>query len=285
MPRKKAETGTVTGAKLKTSARGKKGGITGSKHFDKPEVETPSSPVETTKNAVGKAAKAASKGVKAAASTVGAARDITQTVSNGARQVRKSMNGSSDLVTADARTTLDKAEKLATGYGLELIDVEKSMGGDPYEVDENLPEMTAKEANARKLKIQRQNNALDVRLERTKQKRKIATVATEEIRLVGDLVDYSTAGIETATKVVKNQIADTRYQTEQSRLEETEELLEQQVIRTQGTIALTQGVRDEWNLKLEKQERNNEKIRLEIENTEAKNDRKREEIESFIFDD
>lgn len=283
MPR--AKKGAVTGDNLTQSKRGKKGGLTGSKHFDKPEVETPSSPVETTKNAVGKAAKAASQGVKAAANTLGAARDVAQTVSNGARQVRRATNGGSDLVTADAKETLGKAEKLATGYGLELINLENSMGGDPYAVDDSLPEMTAKEANARKLKIQRQNNALDVRLERTKQKRKIATVATEEVRLVGDLVDYSTAGIETATKVVKNQIADTRYQTEQSRLEENEELLEQQVIRTQGTIALTQGVRDEWNLKLEKQERNNEKIRLEIENTEAKNERKREEIESFIFDD
>ncbi|NJM20823.1 MAG: hypothetical protein HC836_34385 [Richelia sp. RM2_1_2] len=283
MPR--AKKGTVTGDNLTQSKRGRKGGLTGSKHFDKPEVETPTSPVETTRNTVGKVASAVGKGVKAAANTVGAARDIAQTVSNGARQVRRSTNGGSDLVTADIKETLSKADDLASEYGLESTDLKSAMRTDSYGVDESIPEMTAKEANVLKLRIQRQNNALDVRLERTKQKRKIATVATEEIRLVGDLVDYSTAGIETATKVVKNQIADTKYQTEQSKLEETEELLEQQIIRTQGTIALTQGVRDEWNLKLEKQERNNEQIRLEIAGADAKNNRKREEIESFIFDD
>lgn len=283
MPR--AKKGTVTGDNLTSSKRGTKGGLTGSKHFDKPEIETPTNPVETTKNTVGKTAKAASKGVKAVANTLGAARDVAQTVTNGARQVKRAANGGSELVTSESKDTLDIAKKTASSYGLELLDIEKSMSGDPYEVDDSIPEMSAKDANAVKLQIQRQNNALDVRIERTKQKRKIVSAATEEIRLVGDLVDYSTAGIETATKVVKNQIADTNYQIEQSRLEETEELLEQQIIRTQGTIALTQGIRDEWNLKLEKQERNNEKIKLEIENTEAKNNRKREEIESLIFDD
>ncbi len=75
MPRTKK--GTVTGDNLTSSKRGMKGGLTGSKHFDKPE-ETDSN---TTKNAVGKTAKVVSKGVGAVANTVGAARDIAQTVS------------------------------------------------------------------------------------------------------------------------------------------------------------------------------------------------------------
>ena len=125
MPR--AKKGTVTGDNLTQSKRGKKGGLTGSKHFDKPEVETPESPVETTKNAVGKAASAVGNGVKAAANTVGAARDIAQTVSNGARQVRRATNGGSDLVTADIKETLSKADNLASEYGLESTDLKSAM--------------------------------------------------------------------------------------------------------------------------------------------------------------
>ena len=124
---------------------------------------------------------------------------------------------------------------------------------------------------------------LEVRHERTKQKRKIATLATEETRLKGDLVDYATAGVEVATKVVKNQIAVTKFNTEQSKLEETEELLEQQTVRTQGVISLTEGIREEWVLRVEKQERNNEKLRLEIAGADADIDRTREEIESKMF--
>ncbi|MEM7552875.1 MAG: hypothetical protein AAF378_02040 [Cyanobacteria bacterium P01_A01_bin.84] len=273
MPRTKK--GTVTGDNLTSSKRGKKGGLTGSKHFDKPEETS------TTKNTVGKTAKAISKGVGAVANTVGAARDIAQTVGNGAKQVRRSFSGGSDLVTGEASEALTQADNLAKNYGLERIEL--NLGNNPYAVDESLPEMTAKEANALKLTIQRQNNALTVRHEKRKQDRLKVAIRKEETQLVGDLIDLNTTEVDTATKVVKNQIAVTKFHTEQSRLEETEELLEQQVIRTQGTINLTQGVRDEWNLRLEKQQRNNEKLRLDIEGLDADIDRTREEIEARMF--
>ncbi|MEO1432637.1 MAG: hypothetical protein AAFV71_26900 [Cyanobacteria bacterium J06633_8] len=275
MPRGKK--GTVTGDNLTQSKRGKKGGLTGSKHFDKPD-ETSTS---TTKNAVGKAAKAISNGVGTVANTVGAARDIAQTVGNGARQVRRSFSGGSDLVTGETSEALTQADNVAKSYGLERIEL--NLGSDPYAIDTSLPELTAKEANALKLTMQRQNNALTVRHEKRKQDRLKVAIRKEETQLVGDLIDLNTTEVDTATKVVKNQISVTKFHTEQSRLEETEELLEQQTIRTQGTINLTQGVRDEWNLKLEKQQRNNEKLRLDIEGLDADIDRTREEIEARMF--
>ncbi|MEL6166496.1 MAG: hypothetical protein AAFR37_23050, partial [Cyanobacteria bacterium J06628_3] len=254
MPRAKKETkGTLTGSELSSKTRGrkKKAETTESKHFDKPK-----SILENAGDIAGKVSNA----VNTAANTVGAVRDGVQSIQNGARQLRRSVTGGSDLVTGDTNHALTKADDLAANYGLKTeIDLHSALSGDPYAVDDSIPEMTAKEANALKLRIQRQNNALEVRHERTKQKRKIVAIGTEETRLKGDLVDYATAGIETATKVVKNQIADTKFQTEQSKLEETEELLEQQDIRTQGTIRLTEGVRDEWDLRFEKQQRNNEK--------------------------
>lgn len=277
MPRAKKETkGTLTGSELSSKTRGrkKKAQTTESKHFDKPQ-----SILENAGDIAGKVGNA----VNTAANTVGAVRDGVQSIQNGARQLRRSVSGGSDLVTGDTNHALTKANDLASEYGLESTDLKSAMRTDCYAVDESIPEMTAKEANALKLRIQRQNNALEVRHERTKQKRKIVAISTEETRLKGDLVDYATAGIETATKVVKNQIADTKFQTEQSKLEETEELLEQQDIRTQGTIRLTEGVRDEWDLRFEKQQRNNEKLRLEIAGADAEIDRKKEEIEANLF--
>lgn len=286
-----------------------KGGLTGSKHFKKPKVEFV--PTEGATN-TGLSEEAKAKLDTARASTEGtsvserlkakfdATRETAQSVANGvstvaegvkvvatgAKAVRRAFTGGSPLVTEGASEVLGKAKEIASGYGLELMDVKGHMSSDPYEVNESLGEgYTAKEANEKKLKIQRLNNKLDVRLENIKQKRKIVKIATEEVKLVGDLVDYATAGIETATKVVNNQIADTNYQVTQSKLEETEELLVHQQIRTQGTLNLTDGVRTEWDLKFQKKEADNKRLELEIEGALKQNERKLEELEAMLLSD
>lgn len=288
-----------------------KGGLTGSKHFKKPEVEFVPTEVATN-TSTGLSSEAKTKLDAARASTEGttvserlkakfdSAREAAQSVANsvstvaegvkvvatGAKAVRRAFAGGSPLVTEGASEVLDQAKKIASGYGLELVDVKGHMSSDPYEVDESLGEgYSTKEANEKKLKIQRQNNKLEVRFERIKQKRQVVRVATEEIKLAGDLVDYATAGIETATKVVKNQIADTDYQTVQSKLEETEELLVQQQIRTQGTINLTDGIRTEWDLRFQKKEAENKRLELEIEGALKQNERKFQELEAMLLSD
>ena len=285
-----------------------KGGLTGSKHFDKPEVEYPNAVVtnlsdETKAKIEAARAKTEAEGTSVAerlkakfdaargtaqnvANGVGTVANGVKVVANGAKAVRRAFTGGSPLVTEGASEVLDKAKEIASGYGVDLIDIKGHMSSDPYEVDDSLGEgYTAKEANEKKLKIQRQNNKLDVRLERIKQKRKIVSIATEEYRLVGDLVDFATTGIEVATKVVNNQIADTNYQTKQSKLEESEELLIQQQIRTQGTINLTEGVRTEWDLKFKKKEADNKRLELEVEGALRQNERKLEEIEALLLAD
>jgi hypothetical protein len=154
----------------------------------------------------------------------------------------------------------------------------------PYKADANIPEMKAVDANREKLKIQRQNNALEVRHEKIKQGRKVVAIATEQRKFIGDFVDFSTAGIETATKVVKNQVADTKYQIEQSKLEMTEEQLIQQQIATQGTLNLTSGIEEEWSLKFQSQQAKNDRLKLEIEGSIADNERKREELEAKLLE-
>ncbi|MEM7557465.1 MAG: hypothetical protein AAF378_25960, partial [Cyanobacteria bacterium P01_A01_bin.84] len=80
------------------------------------------------------------------------------------------------------------------------------------------------------------------------------------------------------------QIADTKFKVAQSKLEENEELLEQQIIRTQGVISLTEPIRQEWDLRLHKQYANNEALMIQIEQADNKNARDREKIESFLLE-
>lgn len=178
---------------------------------------------------------------------------------------------------------LSKANSIASQYGLQEIDLSSLLGSDPYTADGNIPQMSASDANQQKLILQRQSNSIEVRHEKLRLGRKVVKMATEQIGLIGDLVDHSTASIDTATKVIKNEIAEIKFLTEDSKLAQTQEFLVQQQIATDGTIALTTGIREEWNLKLEKQFTRNSGLRIEVEGSIQENERKRQELESKLL--
>ncbi len=277
----RTKTGTVTGADL-NGGRGKKRPVTRSKHFDTHEIKAPTSPLETASEIASKVGQAA-QNIASKVETVG---NGVKAVANGAKTVRRAFEGGSPLVTNEHTQVLGQAKEIASSYGVQLTDIQGHMSASNDDVDDSLGEgISAKEANERKLKIQRQNNKLDVRLDRIRQKRKIATLHKEELNLVGDLVEVATTGVQVASKMVNHQIAVTDFKTNQSKLEEHEELLIQQGIRTQGTINLTEGIRTEYDLKFQKQERSNERLQLEIEGAEKSNEQKRLEIEAFLLAD
>lgn len=272
MPVRKRENGSLTGSKRYAAEKGKtveeQGQENHAKALDKVKARF-QKPADAV-NAVASGVRNVAQGVK--------------TVERAARTVRQAVNGGSAAVTDDAKQSLSKASLIASEYGINEIEISDLLGSDPYSADANIPEMKAADANREKLKIQRQNNALEVRLEKIKQGRKVVAVATEQRRLIGDFVDFSTVGIETATKVVKNEIANTKYQTEQSKLEQTEELLYQQRVATQGTMNLTHGIEDEWDLKFQLQATRNDRLRLDIEGSHRDNDIKREELEARLIE-
>ena len=206
-----------------------------------------------------------------------------QSISNATKQVRHAFKGGSKLVSSDSLEATQQAQELASNYGLQIDNIAEKIGGSNFEIDESIPEMDAKEANRLTLIIERQNNALEVADKRIQQKRKQVRNHKGEWELVGDLVDLDTTKINVGTKVVKHEIAATKFSIEQSKLEETEEYLEQQVIKTQGVISLTNGIRTEWDLRLEKQQRQLEKLQIEIEQVDNENLRQREKLESFLF--
>ncbi|MGI8501124.1 MAG: hypothetical protein ACR2LR_08280 [Hassallia sp.] len=272
MPVKKKEHGSLTGSKRYAAEKGKtveeQGQENHAKAMDKVKARF-TKPADAV-NAVADGVRSVANGVK--------------TVERAARTVRQAVNGGSSVVTDNHKQSLSKASEIASEYGIAEIEISDLLGNDPYSADANIPEMKAVDANREKLKIQRQNNALEVRLEKIKQGRKVVSVATEQRRLIGDFVDFSTVGIETATRVVKNEIADVKYQTEQSKLEQTEELFYQQRVATQGTMNLSHGIEDEWALKFQLQGTKNDRIRLDIEGSHRDNDIKREEMEARLVE-
>lgn len=283
MPAKK---GTVTGASLEKTPRKRKGGITGSKHFDTPtpEQQADTNARERLKERFSDTVQSVSQTAKTVADTVGVVRDGVQQVANGVKQVQKAFTGSSPAITNEPNAVLEQAKQVGEAYGVKLIDLATEMAGDAYTPSATLPQMDAKEANRTQFIVQKQNNALDVRLAIVKQRRKIATVHKEELSLIGDLADVRAAGFDAAKKFVRSEISRVDLGTEQSKLEEHEELQEQQIIKTQGVISLTEGIRTEWALKLEKQTRGNERLQIEIQGAVNDNQRRREELEAFMFD-
>ncbi|MBW4607405.1 MAG: hypothetical protein KME22_09300 [Hassallia sp. WJT32-NPBG1] len=266
---KKRENGSLTGSKRYAAEKGKS--------VEEQTQDNHAKAMHNVKEKFQKPLESVTDGIKAVSQGIQGVERATITIKN-------AVSGGSSTVTDTHTASLAKASGMATQYGVAEIDVTDLLGKDPYQADGNIPEMTAADANRQKLKIQRQNNALEVRHEKIKQGRKVFAIASEQRRLIGDVVDFATAGIETATKVVKNQIADTRYQTEQSKLEQTEELLYQQRVATQGTLNLTHGIEQEWDLKFQNQQAKNDRLKLEIEGSQRENEMKRLEIEARLFD-
>ncbi|MEM7726055.1 MAG: hypothetical protein AAF208_06735 [Cyanobacteria bacterium P01_A01_bin.45] len=274
MTKAKDNLGGLTGSERVKAKAKKRGRPKKSETPDKSGLENLQQTAKTITDTVG--------GIVDGVQTVG---NTVHSVTQAGKQVRRAFGGGSGLVSSDSKQAIGQAEDLAASYGLQLDDLSQTLGGSNYEIDDSIPEMDAKTANQLTLKIERQNNALDVANKRITQKRKQVKNHKAQWDLVGDLVDLDTTKINVGTKVVNHEIAGTKFQIQQSKLEETEELLEQQVIRTQGVISLTDGVRKEWDLRFDKQQRQLEKIQIEIEQVDNENIRQREKLESFLFEE
>jgi ABC-type sugar transport system ATPase subunit len=274
--------GTVTGSKLKQSNRGKKGGITGSKHFDAP-VTAKEEIERTTQENDRIAREGLLEHFQNAATNIG---DTVQSISKTGKTIQRAFGQGSSLVTDDSAKALNIATEIASQRGIELTDIDARMRVSNDDIDTSLGEgISAKELNQKKLTIQKQNNLLDLRRERLKQKREIVSLYREELGLVGDLVDVGTLEVKVGEKVVNHQIAVTEFETVQSKLEQKEELLIQQQISTQGSIDLTEGIREDWRLKHQLLLRHNEESQLKIEGMIRKNSMTRLELESLLFDE
>ncbi|MFL9823173.1 hypothetical protein AB0756_39715 [Tolypothrix campylonemoides VB511288_2] len=271
--------GTVTGASLEKSNRGKKGGLTGSRRVTGEKVEvTPEIPetlavlptsdpeVATADfNARANLAEKLQQAGQVVAPVVGAVGQVVGTVVTKVNtSVQSALNHNPSSLTDG---TVDTAGILA------LADAN---------IDSSIPELESGEAIKRNIIIARQRNYVGVAINNTKLKQDLATLDLEQQKLIGLLIDGKTAGITNEKKAVQYQRAVVGRDTELSKLELDSELLTQQRIRTEGTQNQTELIREQEELKVEMLREQVEKQKYEIQNVQYEKEKiKQEAVAKF----
>lgn len=191
--------------------------------------------------------------------------------------------GGSGSSSTSSLSNLASASAVQHGIIIPKFDVNSMVGGDLYSPASGIPETGILEATKTRGILARQSNSLDIAADKVALTRKAVKVATDIRHLEGDSVDYDTAGVQTATKVVRNKEARTDYAIADSKLEMKNEQLVHQQIATEGTKALTPLIREEWNLKVLAHQSSNDLLKLDIEKGKAEITRKENELELKIM--
>lgn len=259
MPAKK---GTVTGASLEKSNRGKKGGLTGSKRVtgetSTPIAETAAETVldptpETT-------AQPTPASVIEKLQEIG--NSTAATIEKGSQAVQAVQGFASRISTAVQSTDNDRNPSAITDGKVNTSEILARASAD---IDESVPQLDSAEATRRNIVIARQRNFVGVAINNTKLKQDLATLDNEQKRLVGMLVDGRTLDVNNETKAVQFHRATTKRDTELSALEQDRELLVHQQIKTEGTQAQTPLVQQLEQLKVAKMREEIEKQGHEIQ--------------------
>ncbi len=271
MALKKEKTGTVTGAPLKQSTRGKKGALTGSARVTgkKPITETvpEASTAEPTPPSVIEKLQQLQQGGKTTGHIVNNVASTTQAVGHFASKVAGTIQG----------TEADRNPASITDGSLDSSAI---MSRASAEIDEAIPRMESAEAIQKNIIIAQQRNFVGVALANTKLKQDVATLDIEQKRLLGLLIDGKTQQVNNEKKAVTFHRAVVGRDTEISRLEQDRELLTQQLLRTEGTQQQTQYIKEEEQLKVEKLRESVGKQRLEIEGIQYEKEKMKRENEA-----
>lgn len=275
MPTKK--TGTVTGASLEKSNRGKKGGLTGSKRVTgetstpiadtaaetvlEPPVEstaqpTPPSVVEKLQEIANGTASAIEKGAQAVSTVQRYTSKITQAVQG---------------------TDQDRNPSALTDGKVNTSEILARASAD---IDESIPQIDSGTATQRNIVIARQRNFVGVAINNTRLKQDLATLDNEQKKLIGMLIDGKTLDVNNEKKAVGYHRAVVSRDTELSKLEQDRELLTQQQIRTEGTQNQTELIREQEVLKVAKMREEIEKQGYEIQSVQYEKERIKQETEA-----
>lgn len=280
--------------RAKVMPRKPSGSLTGSKKFKKSQ-----SVAEVTAAAINNAAQATisagNHAVKATSAAANSLNNAAQSITNGINAVGNTVNTTrnainnvtgaiNNLTGNNGLSSYLSPDSVAHGVPIQQFDLAGAMGTNLFSSESNVPEMGIVDATKHRAKIARQSNALDVGIAKTQRDRKAVKLASELRLLQGDSIDYHTIGINNSTKAVKNQIADRDYHIESSRLEEKDELLTQQRIKTTGTQALTPLIAEQWQMKIRQQETANQSLAVDIEKGLADIDSKRIELEARLIE-
>lgn len=273
MPLKK-DTGTVTGASLKQSTRGKKGGITGSTRVTGTLKSTTETPVETVpETATESTAEPTPTSVKEKLQEIA---HTTGHIVNGIATTSQAVGHFASKVAGTIQgTEVDRNPANITDGSLDSTAI---MSRASAEIDEAIPRMESAEAIQKGIVIAQQRNFVGVAIANTKLRQDVATLDIEQKRLLGLLIDGKTAQVDNEKKAVSFHRAVVSRDTEISHLENDRELLTQTRIITEGTQQQTEHIREQEQLKIIKLRESNEKFKLEIESTQYEKEKLKQEV-------
>jgi hypothetical protein len=281
MPLKKTKTGTITGANLEKSNRGKKGGLTGSKRVTGETTETTFVPAtthvtETTSDTVANTPQI---------DHIKGDETPEQAEARRNRLAEKLQQGSQAVIGAIVSTASTAVQATQNGSvgNTASVDFAGICATGSAEVPRYVEGISNAEAVKRRLEIQRQRNTVAVMTDNKKLEQDIVQLGIEHRKVEGKVIEYHTEGVHNQRKGITFHRAEVARDTEASKLTQDKELLSQQNIATQGTQALTAGVQKEWQQKLEHQQVKSEHLKLEIESAKYENEYKRQELEAKLL--
>lgn len=267
--------GTLTGANLDNPNRGKKGGLTGSKRVTGETVIE-----ESTSLLPGSDPEVATADANARANLAEKFQQTGQAIQQGVQVIGAVVNTASSAVQAVQRGIVSSPSPSTLTDG--IVNTTGILAKATAEIDDSVPELDSAEATRRNIVIARQRNYLDVAINNTRLKQNLAQLDIEQQKLIGLLIDSKTIGINNEKKAVQYQRAVIGRDTELSKLEQDNELLTQQRIRTTGTQNQTEHITEQERLKVEKLKVEVEKQKYEIENLNYEKERiKQEAVAKF----
>lgn len=270
------KTGTVTGASLEKSNRGRKGGLTGSKRVtgeSKPIAETPVETVLETPTE--------STTIPTPPSVIEKLQEIgngvTTAIEKGTNAVSTVQRYTSKIAQTVQGTDQDRNPSALTNGKVNTSEI---LAHASAEIDSSVPELDSATATQRNITIARQRNYVGVAINNTRLKQDLATLDLEQQRLIGLLIDGKTAHVNNEKKAVSYHRAVVGRDTEISKLEQDRELLTQQQIRTEGTQNQTELIREQEVLKVAKMREEIEKQGYEIQSVQYEKEKIKQETEA-----
>ena len=277
--------GTVTGASLKQSTRGKKGALTGSDRVTGTKTrKSAKSNTDTIAETIPETTFTESKAEPTPPSVVEKLQQIGQTTShivNGVAATSQAVGHFASKVAGTIQGT--ESDRNPANITDGTLDSSAIMSRASAEIDEAIPRMESAEAINKGIVIAQQRNFVGVAIAKTKLNQDIATLDIEQKRLLGLMIDGKTMQVNNEKKAVTFHRAVVGRDTEISKLEQDRELLTQQRIRTEGTQHQTEHIRTEEQLKVERLRESVGKQRLEIEGIQYEKEKlKRENEAKFL---
>lgn len=159
----------------------------------------------------------------------------------------------------------------SVGVNYEVFDADSLASTDRQRASGAVQGMTIQEATKERTAIAKEMNALDVQFDKSRLVERGYQVQEQDWKTVRAGVKSKIAEVQASTEVVNHSIALVDYDIAEWKLVEKEAQLDQQIIVAEGTQALTEPIRENWQLKYVKQVVTNDGLKLQIQQSRAEN--------------